>query len=430
MKFLQKFFFNNKYIPANFFLFYIISGLAGIFFFDNLMTLLFQYDSMAQIGPLALGVLFLISTGIILFVMLNHMKRVVQKIDTSYRELKEKDKQRLIPYEFALNNSIDAIYWFTIDAKVIYINDAACEMLGYTQEEFLNKNLEDIDPNFDRQSAIKCMHTIRNEKDWRLETTQKKKDDSIFTVEVSGHAFQHGGIDYICAFGRDMTQKLKYRTKITTMNQELQKSLEEKDILLKEIHHRVKNNMEIISSLFNMQERRTDDKDMIYILKQSRSRIHTMALVHEFLYLGENLAYINLPNYIKQLVQDIKELYLSQNTKLEVDLHIDKLTFSTNRCIQIGMVLHELCVNALKYAFKENRNNLLCLHIKTANDKIYVKIRDNGDGLHDISCLYKGDSIGMQLIHSIVEDQLEGTIEFTNNNGLECNIVFSKDEEE
>ncbi|WP_415776722.1 sensor histidine kinase [Arcobacter cloacae] len=196
------------------------------------------------------------------------------------------------------------------------------------------------------------------------------------------------------------------------------------------MHHRVKNNMEIISSLLAMQLRRAEDDEVKYILKQSKSRINTMALVHEFLYLGENLAYINLQDYIKRLVQDIKELYISQNTDLKVDLHIDKLIFSTNRCIQIGMVLHELCVNALKYAFKEDRDNLLCIHIKKRLDKIHVKIRDNGEGLKDINCLYKSESIGMQLIHSIVEDQLDATIEFKNNNGLECNIIFSKDEEE
>ncbi len=155
-----------------------------------------------------------------------------------------------------------------------------------------------------------------------------------------------------------------------------------------------------------------------------------MALVHEFLYLGENLAHINLPNYIKKLVDDIRELYISQNTKLAVDLHIDNLYFSTNRCIQIGMVLHELCVNALKYAFKEDRHNLLCIHMRKEHDQIHIKIRDNGEGLNDIDSLYKSDSIGMQLIHSIVQDQLDGTIDFVNNNGLECNIIFSKDEEE
>jgi PAS domain S-box-containing protein len=357
------------------------------------------------------------------------MQKVIKRIDASYKELKEKDKQRLIPYEFALNNSIDAIYWFTLDGKFIYVNEAACKMVGYSKDEFLNMHLEDMDPNFNRQTAKVCMQDIYDDKNWRLETTQVTKEGETFPVEVSGHGFTYGGTDYVCAFARDMTQRLEFRTKITTMNQELQKSVDEKEILLKEVHHRVKNNMEIISSLLSMQYRRSNDEEVKYILQQSRGRINTMALVHEFLYLGENLAYINLHDYISKLVDDIQELYISQNTKLEVDLYIDQLIFSTNRCIQIGMVLHELCVNSLKYAFSEEKDNLLCIHLRKNGDKIHFKIRDNGEGHDNINELSKVDSIGMQLIHTIVEDQLDGTIQFCNNNGLECNITFDEREE-
>jgi len=427
---LKKHLFNNKNIPVKFSIFYLLTGIFGILSLDKFIKIFFQYNDIKEQGPLTIALLFFILMGLLVFILLNHMQKVIKKIDKSYNDLKEKDKQRLIPYEFALNNSVDAIYWFTLDAKFIYVNDAACQMLGYSQEEFLEMYLEDMDPQFSRQTAKTCMESIRDTKDWRLETTQKKKDNSIFPVEVSGHAFKHNGVDYICAFGRDMTQRINDRNRITSINQELQKSLEEKNILLKEIHHRVKNNMEIISSLLSMQLRRAQDDEVKYILKQSKSRINTMALVHEFLYLGENLAYINVQGYIKKLIEDIKELYISQNTKLDVELHIDELIFSTNRCIQIGMVLHELCVNSLKYAFKENRENLLCIHMREKGDEIHIKIRDNGEGLDNIKELYKSESIGMQLIHSIVEDQLDATIEFTNNNGLECNIVFPKEEEE
>jgi len=93
------------------------------------------------------------------------------------------------------------------------------------------------------------------------------------------------------------------------------------------------------------------------------------------------------------------------------------------------MVLHELCVNSLKYAFYENKENLLCIHLKKIEDKIHFKIRDNGEGHKNINELEKVDSIGMQLIHTIVEDQLDGTINFKNNNGLECNITFDEKED-
>ena len=416
--------FNKNKLAKSFSLTYVFIGILGAIFLDKLLTIFSQNNDITQQGPLTFGILFVLSTGLVLYLMINHMQKVIKNIDKAYKELKRKDKDRLAPYEFALDNSVDAIYWFTLDARFVYVNNAACNMVGYTKEEMLDMHLEDMDPNFDRNSAQDCMLEIKRTKNWTLETTQKRKDGSIINIEVSGHGFIYGGQDYICAFGRDITPKFVYRKNITNMNQELQKSVDEKEILLKEIHHRVKNNMEIISSLLTMQYRRVHDDEVKYILKQSRSRINTMALVHEFLYLGENLAYINLEDYIKRLVEDIKELYISNNTHLRVDLNIDKLIFSTNRCIQVGMVLHELCVNSLKYAFTDNRDNLLCLHIKKSTQNIHLKIRDNGEGLENIDSLYKTDSIGMQLVHSIVEDQLDGSIEFKNNKGLECNIFF------
>lgn len=395
-------FLNKNKLAKRFSILFIFIGILGIFFVDKIILIFFENTTIRGQGPLSFGIIFLISTGVILYLMINHMQKVIKNIDKAYKDLKRKDKDRLEPYEFALDNSVDAIYWFTLDARLVYVNSAACNMLGYSKEEMLEMCLEDMDPNFDRNSAQVCMIEIKNTKNWTLETTQKKKDGTIINIEVSGHGFIYGGQDYICAFGRDMTQRLVYRTNITNMNYELQKSVDEKEILLKEIHHRVKNNMEIISSLLAMQYRRVQDDEVKDILKQSRSRINTMALVHEFLYLGENLAYINLEDYIKRLVEDIKELYVSNNTSLKVDLNIEKLIFSTNRCIQLGMVLHELCVNALKYAFKENRDNLLCIHIKKFEENIHIKIRDNGAGLKNIDCLYKSDSIGMQLIHDIM----------------------------
>lgn len=426
---IKKYFLNNKYIAIKFSLFYLVIALVATVFINKLF-----FDPTSDINngnviSFNFIFLFLFFTVIILFLILNYLQNVISKIDKSYKDLKNHEKERLIPYEFALNNSFDEIFWFTIDAKIVYINDAACKSLGYKKEELLGKYLEVIDPNFTRESAIQVMFKIKNTPNFILETIQRKKNGDVFPVEVSGHSFNHQGQIYICAFGRDLTQRREINRQIKDINSQLQKSLDEKEILIKEVHHRVKNNMEIISSLLAMQLRRAKDDEIKYILKQSMSRINTMALVHEFLYLGENLAHINLQDYIVRLVQDIKELYISQNTDLTVDLHIDELIFSTNRCIQIGMILHELCVNALKYAFKEDRENLLCIHIKDLEENIHIKIRDNGDGIKDINSLYKSESIGMQLIHSIVEDQLDGTIEFINNNGLECNIIFSKKEE-
>lgn len=150
-----------------------------------------------------------------------------------------------------------------------------------------------------------------------------------------------------------------------------------------------------------MQAYKSDDENFKNAMKESQSKIHAMALVHEFLYLGENLAYINVNEYTEKLLEDLKELYISQNTQIQIDLNLDVIEFSINRCIQVGMILHELCVNALKYAFKENRNNILSVHMKLINEEVHLKIKDNGDGFKEINAFEKSDSIGMQLVHSI-----------------------------
>lgn len=411
-------------------IFFMLIGIVAVFCLDVVVKNLLKENIIHAEITLVFGIFFVIITALVLYFVMKKMQTTQNEIKKSYEHFREEEKNRLTSYEFSLDNAGDAIYWLSLDSKFVYTNNSGSKMLGYTKDEFLNLSLVDINPNFNENSAKECMIEIKNTSNWTLETIHRKKDGSILNVEVMGHGFKIGNKEYICAFCRDMTQRINYRNKITNMNKSLVKSLEEKEILLKEIHHRVKNNMEIISSLLTMQYRRVEDEDTRYILLQSRSRIRTMALVHEFLYLGKNLAYINLHDYMNRLVEDIKELYISKNTDIRVDLNIDQLIFSTNRCIQVGMVLHELCVNALKYAFKENQNNLLCIHIKKNEDLIHIKIRDNGDGLEDINSLYKNDSIGMQLIHSIVGDQLDGKIEFKNNKGLECSIYFPQKEQE
>jgi PAS domain S-box-containing protein len=331
-------------------------------------------------------------------------------------------------YKFTVDNSNECIIWLDDKGKIIYVNNALSKLSGYTKAELKMMHLIDIDSSFTKSNLKNIIKTIKNENNYTLTTSHKNKNGNIYFVQMSIYRFCHKNKTYICAMCQDISENIDYKKQIKKINQELKKSIEEKETFLREIHHRVKNNMEIISSLLNMQYRRNKNKNIKYILQESVSRINAMALVHEFLYLGDNLFYINLKNYITRLIEDIKGLYLSNKTHLSVDLNIDELTLSTNRCIQIGMVLHELSVNSLKYAFKENRDNLLCIYIKNIKNNIHIKIRDNGDGVRDIDLIYKNDSIGMQLIHSIVEDQLDGTVEFINNRGLECNIYFSKKE--
>ena len=336
------------------------------------------------------------------------------------------DGQQSVTYKNVVDKASEGIHWFNEEGQFIYVNEKTCRMDGYTKEEFDGMYLSELDPNFTKDQLAELMHKIQTTPNWSIESTHRRKDGTFYPIEVTGHGIEYQGEKIICAFVRDITEKRLFRQKYIDANKDLKKSLKEKEVLLKEIHHRVKNNMEIISSLLHMQSRRSKDTHVKEILLESRSRIHTMALVHEFLYLGNNLAYIDFPLYIHKLVRDIKEGCTIDCVDVTFDLQIESINLSTDRCIQLGMVIHELTMNAFKYAFKKNRNNIFSIHLYLVNDIIDLVIKDNG-GFHKLTPLET--SIGMILIDSIIKDQLSGSVKVTTEKeGLRYHIMLPKKE--
>ncbi|MFT5661003.1 MAG: PAS domain S-box-containing protein [Sulfurimonas sp.] len=338
------------------------------------------------------------------------------------------DKQCAI-FKEALDHSPEGAYWFNTEGKFIYVNKATCIMDGYSEEAFKDMYLSDIDKNFTKAELPYLMHKIYTARNWSEETTHQRKNGTVYPIEMTGYGFIYHGRQTICAFARDTTQMRFFRKKYAHTNTKLTKSLKEKEVLLKEIHHRVKNNMQIISSLLDMQSRRSDDIILKNALQESRSRIHTMALVHEFLYLGDSLSFIDLPLYINKLLHDIKQSCTAHSNPVNLEIEIEPIFFSSDKCIQIGMVVHELAVNAFKYAFANKENNIFSIRLTVQedqyNDSIELYIKDNGDGFDTTQNHIEKNSIGMNLVHSIVEDQLEGTISYsTSPNGVVYKIIF------
>lgn len=332
-------------------------------------------------------------------------------------------------FKEALDHSPREAYWFNEDGQFVYVNKAICKKSGYSEEEFQSMYLSDLDQNLKKEQLHTLMQEIFRTKDWSIETAYQRKDGSSYLIEVLANGFMHNGEKVICAFARDVTRRKQFKEKYLKTTQELKKSLKEKEVLIKEIHHRVKNNMQIISALLDMQSRRSDDLVLKNSLQESRSRIHTMALVHELLYLGDNLAFIDLPTYINKLLYDIKESCTSNNNPVNFKIDIEPVSFSSNKCIQIGMIIHELAVNAFKYAFTSRDNNIFLLKLAVVEEEycdfIELYIKDNGNGFSHKAKPMDNNSIGMTLVHSIVEDQLDGTITYhTSSDGVEYKIIF------
>lgn len=267
---------------------------------------------MQSVAFAIIGVLFYLMSAAFLYLLLRNTARVAQEARAQLYEHQQKERDALMLFNVALDMSADAIYWFSFDTKFGYVNDAACQMLGYSKEELLELTIEDIDKN-ESQNSANFLEYIKQRKFVRFETTQTRKDGSVFAAAISANYASNGESEYICVFGRDISAQKAH-------NDALQKALHEKEVLIKEVHHRVKNNLEIISSLLQMQNRREDNDAVKAALTVSQNRIHAIAMVHEMLYKTSELDHIDMRMYVERLVDIMIELY---GVDAQIVVHID-----------------------------------------------------------------------------------------------------------
>ncbi len=212
----------------------------------------------------------------------------------------------------------------------------------------------------------------------------------------------------------------------------LKKSLEEKEILLKEIHHRVKNNLQIISSLLNLQSRYINDEEMLDIYKESQNRVKSMAIIHEKLYQSEDLARIDFGDYVKSLVLDLFNSYGINNINYDINIH--DVLLDINTAIPCGLIVNELVTNSIKHGFLANmspanipssRKDKIAVYMTKEDDVYNLSVYDNGTGFPDDLDFHNTDSLGMQLVISLTS-QLRGTLELERTEGTLFRIIFKE----
>ncbi|WP_139795846.1 histidine kinase dimerization/phosphoacceptor domain -containing protein [Desulfocicer vacuolatum] len=219
---------------------------------------------------------------------------------------------------------------------------------------------------------------------------------------------------------------VQHRTSdLTVANTLLTKSLKEKDSLLKEIHHRVKNNLQIISSLLKFQANQTRDEQSAALFKDSQDRITSMALIHQQLYESKDLSSIDFGLYIKNLLNCLMRSYKQKSRTIRAEIDIDNITLGIDVAIPCGLIVNELVTNALKYAFPADEGGLIFITAQWADkDSIELLIGDNGIGMPENFDIRTAETFGLQLITGLVEHQLTGKIEFTRNIGTQIRIIF------
>jgi len=199
----------------------------------------------------------------------------------------------------------------------------------------------------------------------------------------------------------------------------------EKEVLLKEIHHRVKNNMQIISSLLNLQRNHVDNDYAQNLLNDSISRIQSMALVHEKLYQTGDFARINIKDYIDDLVGELKNTFTSPHMDISIITRVEDIKLTMEKAVPCGLIMNELVSNSMKHAFLHRNHGLIEIRFYRTKDKTYIiSIRDNGSGFNRDMITENAGTLGFQLVNSLTR-QLGGTLEVDFNEGTTIQVEFS-----
>ncbi len=216
-------------------------------------------------------------------------------------------------------------------------------------------------------------------------------------------------------------------TKRKEAEEQITKSLKEKEILLSEIHHRVKNNLAVISGLLQMQIWETQDTTAETALKDSQLRVQSIALVHEKLYQSENLSYIQFDYYIRDLLQAISSTYMDTHVSVSIKTDLDDIVLNINQAIPCSLLLNELIVNAYKHAFDNGAGGNIYVKTHKNEDTIHLYVKDDGVGLPQDFELDDANSLGMTLINTLTQ-QLNGEISMKNENGAIFEVNFEAEE--
>lgn len=219
-----------------------------------------------------------------------------------------------------------------------------------------------------------------------------------------------------------LKREVRYRK---TAEAKIQRSLSEKEVLLREIHHRVKNNMQMIQSLLNLQANKMDNALFKAALIDSNSRIKSMALIHETLYRSEDIGKLDMDSYFRQLVKHLYKIYLQRGCAVETVFQIEPISFDMDSSIACGLILNELVTNALKYAFMDTQEGILTVMLRRVSDaEVELAVCDNGQGLDVSIDLEHTPSLGLKIVSMLAQDQLQGNIDIEREEGTSFKIRF------
>ena len=332
--------------------------------------------------------------------------------------LHKQAEQALRFTQVAVDHYSNLALWMTPDARFFYVNDAACRILGYSREELTSMKVSDINLDIPEETWPKIWSKIKQSGGFTFEARVRTKGGRIFPAEVKTNYVVFQGKEYNCSLVRDITERKRAEEQIKT-------SLREKEVLLQEVHHRVKNNLQVIVSLLNLQAARVTDRQTREMFTESRSRVRAIALMHETLYQSKDLSRIDFGEYSHTLAANLFASYGVDPEVVSWRINVENGFLGVDTAIPCGLIVSELISNSLKYAFPAGKHGEICIDFRRDDgNKCILIVKDNGIGLPKEFDLRKLESLGLQLVCTLT-DQLDGSLELDCTEGTEFRITFA-----
>jgi PAS domain S-box-containing protein len=349
------------------------------------------------------------------------LKMVAEIFANALERNRSEEALRVSEEEFrlAFENAKDAIFWADPETGlIIRCNRAAETLLEKKRKDIIGHHQTEVHPP---EETVYYAHVFKNH------VTLKEVDNveaEIITVSgkrvpvyISASFTRVGGKPILQGIFRDITNRKQAENKIKA-------SLKEKEVLLKEIHHRVKNNMQVISSLLSLQSAYITDQSLLDMFKDTQNRIQSMALVHENLYHSETFAEIDFKAYINVLVDDILRSYKADRKTITLIIDAKESLLDMDTAVPCGLIINELVSNAVKHAFPDGEGEIT-ITLSVDGEHVQLGVADNGVGIPEEIDFKNTESLGLQLVTILAEEQLEGSIQLTREKGTAFCIQFT-----
>jgi PAS domain S-box-containing protein len=306
-----------------------------------------------------------------------------------------------------------------LEGTIEYVNPKFCEVTGYARNEAVGQNPRILKSGEMSSDAYRELwQTITSGREWRGEFHNRRKDGTLYweSAFISPIRDADGNITHFLAIKEDVTDRKNAEAQI-------RKSLQEKEILLKEIHHRVKNNMQVISSLLDLQAQKIQDDNMITMFQESQQRVKSMALVHEKLYQTKDLACIDFGDYIATLANELSLMWHMDTRNVTIKTAAISAPLDVDAAVPCALILNELVTNCCKYAFPGDRKGTIEVDFYRQDADFVLTVRDDGVGLPDGFDPMSSETLGLQLV-SVLAKQLRGKVRVISEKGTEVSVSF------